>query len=240
MDINIRKSFKKEGSKGLWAFDYSNIAEATITNLDNPSQMVKCHFRPHEYTFVKANQWEETPAIGVPFNTPKYKSTTPYKLTMELLFDTNEAEGDPDVRNVTDILWKMMRVTEKKKNDNTQKSEPPWVEFRWGKSWTFKAVITQMTQQFTLFKPDGTPVRAKVKMDFLQAVDDNAQLRQNPTSGGVQGHRVHVVKDGETIDSIAFEEYGDSNAWRHLATTNELDDPTRLQAGQRLLLVPVV
>lgn len=239
MDINVRKGFRREGTQGLWAFDYSNIAEATITNLDEPGQIVKCHFRPHEYSFVKANQWDENAAIGVPFNTPKYKSTTPFKLSMELLFDTNEVTGDPDVRKVTDTLWKMMRPTVVKKEANTQKTEPPHVEFRWGKTWSFKAVITQMTQQFTLFKPDGTPVRAKVKIDFLQAVDNNAQLRQNPTSGGVQGHKVHTVKDGETIDLIAFGEYGDPNAWRHLATANHIDDPTRLPAGTRLLLVPL-
>src|SRR5262245_49497525 len=122
MDVNIRKGFRREGSQGLWAFDYSNIAEATITNLDEPGQIVKCHFRPNQYNFAKTNQWEEPKQIGTEFSPPKYQSTTPFKLSMELLFDTNEVEGDPDVRKITDVLWKMMRPTVLKKEDNTQKS----------------------------------------------------------------------------------------------------------------------
>src|SRR5438132_1089198 len=62
---------------------------------------------------------------------------------------------------------------------------------------------------------------------------------QNPTSGGHDGYAFHQVIEGETIDIIAFQEYGSRTAWRHLAEVNNLDDPSRLAPGQRLLLVPL-
>jgi hypothetical protein len=233
---------RKASTQGLAAFNYSSIAEATITDLPDRLYTVTCHFRPKEYTFVKKNTWKEVPTTRKSkkfFQPPTFESSSAYTLAMELLFDTNEANAaDQDVRKVTQKLWKMMQPKDKQ-HDRTKISDPPWVEFRWGKTWSFKAVIQEMKQQFILFKPDGTPVRAKVTMTFLQAADDSEHAFQNPTSGGVQDHKVHIVKDGETIDLIAFEEYGNSNAWRHLATANNLDDPTRLQAGQRLLLVPL-
>src|SRR5437868_15519661 len=103
MDITAggRATIRKEITRGLAAFDYSSIATATIKNLDDGTQ-VTCHFRPHEYTFVKANSWKANPTTASKniFQAPTYESTTPYKLTMELLFDTNEAPGDQDVRKI--------------------------------------------------------------------------------------------------------------------------------------------
>ncbi len=229
-------------SDGLAAFQHMSIATATISDLPDRANEVTCHFRPQEYTFVKQNNWNPNPTTltsDKPFVPPTFKSSAPTTLTMELLFDTNEGAGGQDVREITEKLAKMMRLKKQTGNSNARTGEPPRVEFRWGTMWSFQAVITQMTQKFTLFKPDGTPVRARVTINFLQAADGMQYPAQNPTSGGPYGHKVHIVKDGETIDWIAFEEYGDANVWRRLATANNLDDPTRLQAGQRLLLAPV-
>jgi nucleoid-associated protein YgaU len=46
------------------------------------------------------------------------------------------------------------------------------------------------------------------------------------------------VKQGDTIDLIAFDEYGDSAMWRFIAATNNLDDPLRLKPGQVLAIAP--
>jgi nucleoid-associated protein YgaU len=213
----------------------ATFAEATVKNLTDGEE-VKCLFRPKEYTFKKQNEWKPGKATGLSVKPPKFQGGQPMTLDMELFFDTYEAKTD--VRNATNGLWRMMKVTEKKKDGETKKSEPPHVEFRWGNMWSFKAVITSIQQKFTLFLPDGTPVRSTVQISFLQAEDDGKYPGQNPTSGGREGHAVHIVKEGETIDWIAFVEYGSSNAWRHLARTNNLDEPDRLRAGQRLLIVP--
>lgn len=213
----------------------TSLAKATITNLTDGTEL-ECLFRPKEYTFSKQNQWKPGAAVGKSMKPPKFQGGQPMNLQLELLFDTYEL--GTDVRTYTDKLWKMMNVSEKKKDGDTKKSEPPTVEFRWGKMWSFKAVITSLSQKFTLFMADGTPVRTTVQIGLLQAEEQGVYPGQNPTSGGREGYAVHVVKQGETIDWIAFSEYGDSNAWRHLASANSLDDPSRLAPGQRLLLIP--
>ena len=239
MGLAARRAISPVTQGKIGAFSQDSVAEATIKDITNGVE-VKCLFRPHDYTFVKRNSWEAAKIIGATMDPPQFKGGDPITLSLDLLFDTNEfPPGQQDVRLITNKLWDMMKVTEKRKHPITQKSEPPWVEFRWGKTWSFTAVITSISQQFTLFMPNGTPVRSKVKIDFLQAKDNTQFPFQNPTSGGREGFNVHIVKDGETIDWIAFEEYGNPNAWRHLASANRLDDPSRLQPGQRLLLVPV-
>ena len=47
-----------------------------------------------------------------------------------------------------------------------------------------------------------------------------------------------MVKQGDTIDWIAFEEYGDSSMWRLIAETNDLDNPKVLRPGQILSIAP--
>lgn len=214
----------------------ASFAEATIKNLTDGEE-VKCLFRPKEYTFKKTNKWTPGKVVGLTMKPPKFTGGDPMTLDMELFFDTYEAKTD--VRKSTDGLWRMMKTTESKKDGDTKRSEPPHVEFRWGQSWSFKAVITAIQQKFTLFLPDGTPVRSTVQISFLQAEEDGKYPGQNPTSGGREGYAVHIVKEGESIDWIAFTEYGTSTAWRHLAAANSLDEPDSLRPGQRLLIVPM-
>jgi len=62
------------------------------------------------------------------------------------------------------------------------------------------------------------------------------ESKQNPTSGGLAAQRTHTVVAGDSLASIAYEEYGEAGLWRALAETNRLDDPMRLPAGTSLLV----
>ncbi len=57
---------------------------------------------------------------------------------------------------------------------------------------------------------------------------------------GIAGHKVFIVKLGDTIDSIAAREYGDPKTWRFIADTNNLDDPKDLRPGQALIIEQLV
>jgi len=112
------------------------------------------------------------------------------------------------------------------------------VEFQWGSTWTFEAVITSISQKFTLFRYDGIPVRATLDVTFLQAKEKGKYPGQNPTTVGRPGYKRRVVKEGDTIDWIAFDEYNDSAMWRFIAETNNLDNPLLLRPGQVLAIAP--
>jgi nucleoid-associated protein YgaU len=112
---------------------------------------------------------------------------------------------------------------------------PPEVAFEWG-VFRFVAVITEMTQKFTLFKLDGTPVRAKVDVTFTQHKDVNDYPGQNPTSGGGPIQRIRQVIAGDRLDTIAFEVYGDATRWRNIAEHNQINNPLDLHPGQQLAI----
>ncbi len=48
-----------------------------------------------------------------------------------------------------------------------------------------------------------------------------------------------MVHEGQTLDWIAYQEYGDPAYWRHIAETNDLANPKDLRPGQVLKLTPL-
>ncbi len=47
---------------------------------------------------------------------------------------------------------------------------------------------------------------------------------------------MHRVVAGDSLQSLAWREYGNATAWRAIAEANGIDDPSRLPAGTELVL----
>jgi hypothetical protein len=215
----------------------SKPEKAQIRNLDDSSEEpIVCLFNPNEYSFSKRNTWSKKEVKGKNVPELEFGGGDSMTLTMELFFDTY-VTGD-DVRKTASRIWKLMNINDKLTDMTSVKGRPPMVEFQWGATWSFKAVIADIKQRFTLFRDDGTPVRATLNVTFMQASDEGKYPGQNPTTVGKPGYKRRMVKQGETIDWIAFEEYGDSTMWRLIAETNNLDNPKILRPGQILSISP--
>ncbi len=212
-----------------------DLEHAVIENCSTHKQ-VPCMFNPNEYTLSKQNQYSPDKVKGK--NVPKVKFTQggAETLKLQLFFDTYA--GRTDVRKHTQELWNMMMVSDEKKNQKNNKSEPPHVAFTWGK-FTFEAVIINLSQKFTLFLKDGTPVRTTVDVTFQQVEDKQQHHAQNPTSGGGPPLKTHIVQAQDRLDLIAAQVYGDATQWRLIARENRLAHPLRLREGQRLIIPPL-
>ncbi|MBN1643163.1 MAG: LysM peptidoglycan-binding domain-containing protein [Anaerolineae bacterium] len=212
------------------------LEPAVIVNVDT-GEPVRCMFNPNEYTLTKQNRWQRGETKGKNVPRLKFSQGGSQTLKLQLFFDTY-AEGT-DVRTHTDPLWDMMMVNTDKTNPRSNKSEPPPVMFQWG-GLAFEAVITSMTQKYTLFLKDGTPARATVDITLEQLGDEEDFAAQNPTSGGGEAPKTRMVHAGERIDLIAYEEYEDATQWRRIAEANGLTHPLRLRPGQRLVIPPLI
>lgn len=212
------------------------MEKAKLVNLDT-NEEVNCLFNPNEYTFSKRNSWTSTRVKGQNVPTLEFGGGDSIELRMQLFFDTYATGGD--VRTVTNRIWKLMNIDSNLTDMTSFKGRPPMVEFQWGATWSFKAVVTSISQRFTLFRDNGIPVRATLDVNFLQAKEEGRYPGQNPTTRGNPGYRRRVVKEGDTLDWIAFDEYGNSAMWRHIADSNDIDDPMNLKPGQVLAITPV-
>ncbi len=214
--------------------DRPKVQKAKVVKVSQPSKAAVCHFNPDQLSLTKTITWNEKTSIGNDASQLEFGGGKSEDLTIPLLFDTTHT--GQDVRKSYEVLLELANVDQQKKNRQTDQSEPALCRFEWGKFLSFTAVITQITQKFIMFKEDGTPLRAEVSVTFKQV--DKKPGRQNPTTRS-EPRKIWVVHEGQTLDWIAYQEYGDPAYWRHIAATNDLANPKDLRAGQVLKLVPL-
>jgi nucleoid-associated protein YgaU len=159
------------------------------------------------------------------------------ELSLELLFDASDS-ASKDVREITDQLFLMMEATQAGGGANS--ARPPTVTFSWGPTVTFVAVCGHLEITYTLFRPDGTPIRAFAGLQLIQVEKADSRSGsgpsgpQNPTTRATGRHMVHTLADGDSLQSIAWQTYRDPTRWREIAEANEIDDPRRLTRGVAL------
>ena len=206
-------------------------AELTIENGGAP---IKCLFNPKDYTVTKTNNWKAEPKQGETAAVPSFTGGTPWSMTLQLLFDSTLLKPAVSVKDVTGTLFDAMKATcGEVSKGNTKR--PPTITFNYG-TFTFVGVAQSLTVQYTLFTPEGEPIRADVKLSLMQW-DVEGPAGQNPTTRSQGELGAHIVRDGDSLPSIAYEAYGDATQWRAIAQANGIDDPLRLRSG-RMLNVP--
>jgi hypothetical protein len=202
---------------------------------------IPVYFNPTEYSISKSNDWKYDKVTGTSFPPAQFGGGNPRELTLSLLLDASLLGKKAHVRGVTNRLFKMMEV-KGAAGAGGPNSVPPFVTFHWGKETTFKSVCTQLTVAYKLFRPNGDPIRADVKMTLKQAVTastasaNSANRGTNPTTRANAGHGVHTVRDGDSLASIAYQAYGDATVWRAIADANDIENPFHLRRGRSLSL----
>ena len=202
---------------------------------------IQALFNPTEFTITKGNNWTFDPVKGTSLPKGKFGGGKPREMQVSLLLDQTLPNGGKSVKEITDSLFKMMEVPSGAGGGGAN-AVPPLVTFQWGEMIPFKAACTSLTVAFQLFEPNGTPIRADVKLALTQAetatsASSNSKNKaQNPTTRSSGGLGVHVVKDGDTLQSLAHQTYGDPNRWRLIAEANGVDNPLHLRRGTALNL----
>jgi hypothetical protein len=190
-------------------------------------------FNPSEYTVAKSATWNRPTTKGAKkAGRPEFQGANAQTLQMEIFLDET---GSGDVASKVATLLEWIKPTPgsvKKK-----KPEPPILTFTWGTNAAldgFQAYLKTVSAKYTMFKADGTPTRATANITLEEAPAD--PKKQNPTSGAIHGRAVHVIRAGDSLTSIAYDEYGDATMWRGLAAFNDIEDPLRLAPGTRVLI----
>jgi contractile injection system tube protein len=193
-------------------------------------------FNPAEYSVKKTAKWQtssrsmNTPNGG----RPEYLGSDAEVITLQIMFDEWE-ETAGDVSRYVDTLFEWCAPS--RSSTSSERHQPPELKFIWGSNAQLAAnkfYLESVTAKYTMFKSDGTPLRATADISLKATPDSPAG--QNPTSGSIHARGTHSVSEGDTLQSIAYHEYGNANLWRGLASFNQIDDPLRLSLGSRLLL----
>ena len=145
-------------------------------------------------------------------------------VTAELIVDTSDTLDDVR-REYVDALRGLMNI-------NAELHAPPIVRLVWDEQ-VFRGVLEQLNVTYTLFTPDGVPIRAKLDVVLKEYRPVEVQVKERPKNSPDVDKR-HTVRRGDSLASIAALVYGDATAWREIARANGIDDPRRLEPGQLL------
>ena len=88
------------------------------------------------------------------------------------------------------------------------------------------------------FDEQGHPVRATLSCTFVEHRDVEKLFVANPLNSP-DTTKYHTVRQGDSLWSLAAEEYGDARQWRAIAAANGLSNPRRLRTGE-VLVVPAL
>lgn len=193
-------------------------------------------FNPEEYTVDRDINYAQTAIPGLSAPILQFVSGGSQSLEMELFLDTLEVHraadrvlnrAHEDVRRLTRSLTDLMNV------DRTTHA-PPVLLFTWG-SLSFTCVLARASQRFTMFRPDGIPVRARLQVTFTEFrnVDLEAKEIRRETADYTKSY---MVSEGDSLTAIAGREYNNAKLWRPIALRNGIDDPRALPAGLRLVI----
>jgi contractile injection system tube protein len=202
------------------------LAPATLTNLDT-NEVVNFMFNPFEYTLSKSNTWQDKPVTGQNVPYINFQQGGAIKLKLILHFDS-QATG-ADVRTFTDKLWKMVLINESKVDAKTGKGQPPPVVFDWGKL-HFKAIITSLSQHFTLFTETGIPLRCTVDVDLQQYLDEPGETGTAQAGGTSPAKAPTTAVQGQRLDNMTK----NPNDQRKVAEKNNINNPLKVPNGTKL------
>lgn len=107
----------------------------------------------------------------------------------------------------------------------------------WG-ALEFPCVLESINYRFTLFKPDGTPLRAIASCHFKESLTDGERVRKENASSPDLTH-LRDVKQGDTLPLMSYRIYGKPDFYIELARANKLVNFRRLRAGSQLTFPPV-
>jgi nucleoid-associated protein YgaU len=205
----------------------------------NLPAVIPVQFNPPEYTLAKAAQIAEIAIPGIDQPVLQFVRGQTRTLALELFFDTTRQGSGlfkvVDVRLLTEMVAQLGRI-----QPNTH--APPRIRFIWGLGLSFRAIVDNVQQKFTLFNPAGIPVRATLTVSFKEYKTLEEQLKELNLQS-FDHTKFYTVKKGDTLARIAFEEYGDATLWRfiadHESNRDVLGNLRRLTPGTQIA-VPAI
>jgi hypothetical protein len=199
------------------------------------------YINPEKYTHTYAILYVNKQAQGSNGPSPDFSMIQPDTVNFELVFDgtgvvpsprpgTSPASGNTVEKQITD--FKNLAFSY---NGNIH--SPNFLMISWG-TLLFKCRLTTLNLTYTLFMPDGKPLRAKATATFI-AFNNDVELALKAQRSSPDLSHVLTVRAGDTLPLMCYDIYGSSAYYPQVARVNGLTSLRNLVEGTQLLFPPL-
>ena len=200
---------------------------------------------PEQFSQTFKIEYDQEQAQGSQGNDPEFKFTSPEDLKLDFTVDGTgvvPVKGEAGsfhrdvVQQVQDLLQLVYVMNPETHKPNFLRLL--WGDFSFGNGNGFNCILKDLQINYTLFSPDGKPLRAKVTANFTQYVEQERRVREEGKESPDVTH-IRTVKAGDTLPLMTHRIYGDPNYYLQVAKVNGLVNFRRLNSSVNLRFPPL-
>lgn len=189
---------------------------------------------PDTIKIQKSIEYNEQQAPATSSASQKYKSTPSDKLSFEIIIDCT---GIVDAKRI-DMAQEIEALETIIYTYNGKIHRPNFVKVQWGQNITFNGVLDSIDISYTLFKPDGNPLRAKISLAFSQYISPKSVTMIDAPQSPDLTHIVNVT-EGMSLPQLCLQTWDDDSLYIQVAQFNNLNKFRNLKGINKLIFPPV-
>ncbi|SRR5450830_218845 len=205
-------------------------------SVDKSQTAFEAMINPASYKRQLSINYNKKKTLGQSSAEPKFSAVCPETLTFDnLVLDSTGVVALLGMQSVKTMVDALLAVIY---DYNGKKHEPNYVRLLWG-TFIFFGRAESISIDYTMFKPSGEPLRAKVSLSFTGWMStEESSLRANQSSPDLS-HLVEVAM-GDTLPLLCSRIYNDPSYYREVARINNLTNFRNLEPGLMLRFPPLV
>lgn len=201
----------------------------------SPKGSIRAFINPDSYTQNNANNYSSFNIKGDSEQTYFFNNTAGSSLKLDkLMVDGTGIMPLGIFKNVDEYLDELAKLVYKYDGSIHM---PPYVKITWG-NLSFKGVCSAYNVKYTLFKPDGTCLRAEVSLEFKASVDPQTKVKRAGNNSPDLTH-ARTVKAGDTLPLMTYRIYGTSAYYMEVARVNKLSHINAIKPGDQIYFPPL-
>lgn len=202
---------------------------------DYTSEIGNCTVKinPSSYKSNYSVEYNKEGGTGMAGKTLDFKGIPPETVSFDIHFDaTGVVNG-----NSEDIGTQLDQFKQTCLEYNGSIHQPNFLIISWG-TLQFRCKLTSLNINYTLFKSDGTPLRAVASTQFEEALSVEEITRQQGNQSPDLTHAI-LIKAGDKLPLICKEIYNDPDYYLEVARFNNLVNFRNLEPGMVIHVPPI-
>lgn len=200
---------------------------------------------PEQIQQTFATVFDESQADGTTGTDVRFRVQRPKSFETSLLFDgTGVVANDKmlgsnvfGLNHPETVDSQIKRFKQVVFDYNGDNHAPNLLQIQWG-SFLFRGKLKDLVITYSLFNPDGTPLRAKAQCTFVESMADALRVAKERAHSPDLTH-IRILKDDNNLPLMANQIYKDPGYYAEVAKANKLRSIRQIPVGTQIQFPPI-